>query len=67
MTNNVDNYFKQPTTDSNNDLVLNGIVTSTNNVGEVATGSIVTHIGDGTNMRAIITVDTTLPAIAGGG
>ena len=66
MSNNVDNYFKQPTTGSNNDLVLDGVVTSTKNIGTIATGSTVTHIGDGTNMRAVITVNTTLPAIAGG-
>jgi len=66
MTNNVDNYFKQAGSGTNNELVINGTVTSENNVGTVATGSTVVHTGDGTNMRATITVDTTLPAIAGG-
>lgn len=66
MTNNVDNYFKQAGSGSNNELVINGTMTSENNLGTVAAGSTVTHTGDGVNMRAIITVNTTLPAIAGG-
>lgn len=78
MTNNVDNYFSQAGTGSDNALViggtqtvtgtlaLNGTTTSTNNVGTAATGSTVVHTGDGINMRATITVNTTLPAIAGG-
>ena len=78
MTNNVDNYFEQAGSGSDNELViggtqtvtgtlaLNGTTTSTSNVGTVATGSTAVHYGDGINMRAVITVDTTLPAIAGG-
>lgn len=78
MINNVDNYFKQGGSGSDNELIidgtqtvngtlnLNGTTTSTNNVGTAATGSTVLHYGDGINMRAVLTVDTTLPAIAGG-
>lgn len=44
---------------------FNGVKTS-KNVGTVATGSSVIEYGDGYNHTSIITVNTTLPAIAGG-
>lgn len=78
MTNNVDNYFKHAGSSTNNELViggtqtvtgalaLNGTTTSTSNVGTAETGITAVHHGDGTNMRAVLTLDTTLPAIAGG-
>ena len=40
---------------------------TTKNVGTVASGSSVVEYGDGTFHQSVITVDTTLPAIAGSG
>lgn len=43
-----------------------GVATATANNGTVATGSTVVERGDSTNHVSILTVNTTLPAIAGG-
>lgn len=44
---------------------FNGVITN-KNVGTVATGSTVVEYGDGFDHTSIITVNTTLPSIAGG-
>ena len=66
MTNNVLNYFEQPGTDNDNKLVIGGSLLTTKNVGTAATGTTAVHYGDGYKNTVVLTVDTALPAIAGG-
>ena len=66
MTNNVLNYFEQPGTDKDNALVIGGSLKTTKNVGTAGTGVTAVNYGDGYKNTAVLTLDTTLPAIAGG-
>lgn len=74
MVANVLNRFEQPADAAQKDNVLNldgtvnyGATPKTSvNIGAAGTGSSVIHYGDGKNNTAVITINTTLPAIAGG-
>lgn len=72
MTSNVLNYLDQPDSTGDNAAKFNGTVIfgtkpkTTVNTGTAGTGVTAVHYGDGYKNTVVLTLATTLPAIAGG-